>query len=406
MSYRFIRVTSIYPAYIQAFYEKKNNLNEMTYDEQLKTLAANSLELCFSFGKYLRKQGVDATEIISNDETLLNKWAKENSLKENSSIDDIILAQLKKSKPNVIWVDTTSYLNKKWVNMIKSELPSLKLIVAHICAPYNSVMAESFGSFDIVFTCSPCTFNELKGLDVNTYLLYHSFDHSVLEILKNELNDFEENDFTFTGSLLTGYGLHKTRIKYLEKLINIGVDIKIYGNIESQKTIRLKQGLHHTIKILKSFGLDKLVENNSILKKYSKYGDDEIVNYSKQLIDSVSPPVFGIEMYKALQKAKLCFNIHGDIAKKCGGNLRLFEATGVGTCLVTDFKDNLKDIFDIDKEIVTYNSVEECVEKVTWLLENPLEIKEIAIAGQERVLRDHTVERRAAEINELFKNKM
>jgi spore maturation protein CgeB len=406
MSYRFIRVTSIYPAYIQAFYEKQLNLNEMSYDEHLETLASNSLELCFSFGKYLRKLGVDASEIISNDETLLIKWAKENSLKENSTIDDIILAQLKKSKPDVIWIDTTSYLNKKWVDMIKSELPSLKLIVAHICAPYNSVMTESFGSFDIVFTCSPCTLQELKQLGVNTYLLYHSFDHSVLEILKNEKNNFEENDFTFTGSLLTGYGLHKTRIEYLEKLINIGVNIKLYGNIESQKTIRLKQGLHHTIKILKRLGLEKSFQNNSILKKYSKYGDDEIVNYSKQLINSVSKPVFGLEMYKALQKAKLCFNIHGDIAKKCGGNLRLFEATGVGTCLVTDFKDNLKDIFEVDKEIVTYNSVDDCVEKVTWLLKNPMEIKKIAKAGQERVLRDHTVERRSTEINELFKNKM
>jgi spore maturation protein CgeB len=180
----------------------------------------------------------------------------------------------------------------------------------------------------------------------------------------------------------------------------------LYGNIESQKTIRLKQGLHHTIKILKRLGLEKSFQNNSILKKYSKYGDDEIVNYSKQLINSVSKPVFGLEMYKALQKAKLCFNIHGDIAKKCGGNLRLFEATGVGTCLVTDFKDNLKDIFEVDKEIVTYNSVDDCVEKVTWLLKNPMEIKKIAKAGQERVLRDHTVERRSTEINELFKNKM
>jgi len=98
----------------------------------------------------------------------------------------------------------------------------------------------------------------------------------------------------------------------------------------------------------------------------------------------------------------LCFNIHGEIAKKCAGNVRLFEATGVGSCLVTDWKDNMSDIFKLDEEVVTYKSLDECIDKMSWLMNNPNEAKKIALAGQKRTLKDHTVENRVSQLHSLF----
>ena len=43
--------------------------------------------------------------------------------------------------------------------------------------------------------------------------------------------------------------------------------------------------------------------------------------------------------------------------------MRLFEATGSGACLVTDWKENLGELFEPDVEVVTYRSVAECVKK-------------------------------------------
>ena len=80
--------------------------------------------------------------------------------------------------------------------------------------------------------------------------------------------------------------------------------------------------------------------------------------------------------------------------------MRLFEATGVGTCLLTDWKQNLSEIFAPDLEVTTYKTAEECVDKVKWLLDHPKERKAIAEAGQARTLKEHTFEQRAAQMHE------
>ncbi len=83
--------------------------------------------------------------------------------------------------------------------------------------------------------------------------------------------------------------------------------------------------------------------------------------------------------------------------------MRLFEATGVGACLLTDRKDNLASLFEPDREVVTYGSAEEAVEKYRYLADNPRERATIAAAGQRRTLRDHGFDRRAARIDEILR---
>ena len=42
--------------------------------------------------------------------------------------------------------------------------------------------------------------------------------------------------------------------------------------------------------------------------------------------------------------------------------MRLYEATGMGSLLLTDRKDNLRQLFEEDHEIVTYESKEEALD--------------------------------------------
>jgi spore maturation protein CgeB len=124
--------------------------------------------------------------------------------------------------------------------------------------------------------------------------------------------------------------------------------------------------------------------------------------YSVALRNSIREPLFGLEMMKALARAKIGFNIHVDAAGKYAGNIRLFEVTGAGSCLVTDWKQNLHELFDIDKEIVTYSSAPECLEKVTWLLNHPAKRKAIAAAGRARTLSHHSFEVRSRQLNAII----
>ena len=62
--------------------------------------------------------------------------------------------------------------------------------------------------------------------------------------------------------------------------------------------------------------------------------------------------------------------------------MRLYEATGVGSLLITDQKDNLGELFEVGKEVVAYSSIEEAAELIRYYLDHPDEASEIARAGQ------------------------
>jgi hypothetical protein len=76
-------------------------------------------------------------------------------------------------------------------------------------------------------------------------------------------------------------------------------------------------------------------------------------------------------------------------------NYRTFETMGCGTCLLTNNTDRLLDLFTDWKHLVTYTSVDDCCEKVAWLLRNPRERQEIADAGYAEARAKHTYDNRA-----------
>ncbi len=83
--------------------------------------------------------------------------------------------------------------------------------------------------------------------------------------------------------------------------------------------------------------------------------------------------------------------------------MRLFEATGVGSCLLTDWKENLHELFAPDAEVLTYRTADEAVEKVEYILKNEAVRRQIAAAGQRRTLRDHNFDYRALQIDEIIR---
>ncbi|NIR14974.1 MAG: glycosyltransferase family 1 protein, partial [Desulfobacterales bacterium] len=101
-----------------------------------------------------------------------------------------------------------------------------------------------------------------------------------------------------------------------------------------------------------------------------------------------------MENYEISARSKIALNSHIDCFENYAGNMRLYEVTGMGACLLTDWKINLPELFEPEVEVVTYRSVEECREKVSYLLENDTERRAIAAAGQKRTLRDHTYRQR------------
>src|SRR5688500_20005103 len=82
--------------------------------------------------------------------------------------------------------------------------------------------------------------------------------------------------------------------------------------------------------------------------------------------------------------------------------MRLYEATGVGTMLLTDWKKNLPELFEPGVEVVAYRSTAECVELVEDYLARDEEREAIAKAGQKRTLCEHSYYHRMHELTDIL----
>ena len=141
------------------------------------------------------------------------------------------------------------------------------------------------------------------------------------------------------------------------------------------------------------------------LPAFNKFGFKSI--FKKDLYSNIRKKHFGelwgLEMYQVLHDSVISFNIHEDLLKGDVGNMRMFEATGVATALLNDNGGNLTDLFVPDKEIITYNSLPEAVEKLNYYLQNPKKAIEIGKNAQARTLKDYNYENYTMQVMDFFK---
>lgn len=109
--------------------------------------------------------------------------------------------------------------------------------------------------------------------------------------------------------------------------------------------------------------------------------------------------VIGEEMVKSINSYKIHINcnIADDI------NYRTFETTGCKTLLLTNYTPGLEKLFDIGKEVIVYENLEDLNNKVNYFLNNPEELNQIAEAGHKRSKENHTYFNRAQSLVEIIK---
>ncbi|AJS61353.1 spore maturation protein cgeB [Paenibacillus sp. IHBB 10380] len=79
-------------------------------------------------------------------------------------------------------------------------------------------------------------------------------------------------------------------------------------------------------------------------------------------------------------------------------NPRTFEISACGTLQMSDARDDLVRFYEPGKEIVTYSSPQDFLEKIEFYLTHEKERQEIALAALERTYRDHTYNSRVNEL--------
>lgn len=403
MSYKFLRIASLYNEYLNYYYEK--NVQIADYEYQLEHIMRDGFGTSDYLENSLKELGYETHTIIENAIHLQNRWSKEKGIKKTGI--SLINEQIKKIKPDVVYIQNTYKFNGDWVRDIKQISPSVKLIFGSCCAPANNKHINLLRSFDFIITCTPCFLHKFRDMGLHSFLIYHAFEPNVLKSIEN-FKDKKIYDVFFAGSLSDRDEMHRDRNKLIHELLESDTNLSIFSNLERGKTKTfLKQILFYSSRSLNMLGLNNIVKSNYYLKHAESWtSKPTFPHYSHQLINLAKNPIFGIDMLKEMQKSKIGLNSHIDCAEQCAGNMRMFEVTGVGSCLLTDYKNNIKELFEPDKEIITYKSADEAEEKIKWLLNNQDKLQEISLAGQEKTIKFHNYSNRAKQLNAIIKSEI
>jgi spore maturation protein CgeB len=368
---RIVFVDTYYKRFLSKHYADHPSLESESYDKQWRSLIDARFGTSDFYSKHLDDLGIEAFDLIANCAPLQSAWLNENGFGSSSlslpiphrfyrvpvagralaalpGFLSVVAKQIRSLKPDILYCHDLSFFPKSALEALR---PHVRLIVGQIA--YVLPPPDFVEGYDLILTSFPHFVSRIRANGVASEYFKLGFDPRVADAFDGVPRDI---DLSFVGAIGRS---HKNAVPLLERLCR-ETPIRIYG-----------------------YGIEDLPANSPILTRYEN-------------------EVWGLDMYRVLAGSKITLNRHIAVAENYANNMRLYEATGMGALLLTDQKDNLKDMFEPGRELETYADPEEAVAKVLALLRNPERVAEIAAAGTARTLRDHTYQARMRELLEIL----
>jgi spore maturation protein CgeB len=362
---RILVIDSYYSAFLKSLYEQHLDLAQRPYDEQLRTL----MDQCFGTGDFYSRNlialGHESTEIVANCEPLQRAWAGEQGVKlqkwaldkragmipwlrsvqDNNWFYTVLAAQVKQYRPDVLYLQDINGISAAFLREVR---PYVKLIAGQIACPISSDV--DFREYDLVLSSLPHYVRRFRAQGLSSQLFRLGFESAVLEKLTRQSSPHQVVH-------IGGYGpIHRERNELLESLTDHGIPLICWG-----------------------YGINHLSPSSSLHGCYQ--GE-----------------AWGLQMYNIRLNSRICVSKHvSEVADVYANIMTLYEATGVGTLLMIDQRDDLATLFEPGKEVIAYNSAAEAAELIEYYLTHEEERQAIAQAGQARTLREHTYRHRMEE---------
>jgi len=358
----------LYDSLIQKVYSKNPSLKSTTYRTQLETMLQEGIGGQTVFWKdYLNNNDFELQVCITNAEFVQKKWAEENNIFVDSEKwrREILFSQIQVYCPDIIFAHD-QWPFRSILNELKTKVPSIKLVIGWDGVLWHDL--DMYKEYDVILTPVKETVEYYENNNMSAFQFNFGFQPAILNKIKIREPIY---DCAFIGQVSPN-GQHSERFLMLSELSK---SVKLDIWTPSLGFNDWKRYCYHQMRRLLKFKLSEFKQVYQFWK----------MNHSD---------VYGLDMYQVIADSRIVVNNHINQAKIYAANMRLFEVTGAGACLVTDYKENLSDYFDINNEIVTYKTNAELLSKVKYLLSHDEERSKIAQAGQLRTLRDHNYQLR------------
>lgn len=405
---RFALLLDLYPSYTRQHYARLPNARRRTYEEQYEHFLSDSFGWVGCWEAGLKPLGYEVIEIFGNVEWMQKAWCREQGMPVHrlNWQTSIALEQLRVRRVEVLLIAAWSAFDAKWIQHLRSTCPAIKAVIGFVGSP-NYELA-TLGACDTVITPSKELLEVFTNHGIRAFYLRHAFNSTLLDKLPARGNPREV--VFCSGNIFRKGGYHGQREQLLVKLAQ-SVPLEIHcpqyslSRIGDVLNTNLRRAAYITAKALRADSTGRLAQRlPRLLRRAGKWSELPKPQINPELRRHMRPAVFGLEMFQKMRTAAVALNSHIDMAGATAGNLRLFEATGVGSCLLTDWKPNMPNFFVPGKEMVTYKTPEECSENAAWLLDHPGEREAIAAAGQVRTLREHTFVHRGSELHQIIED--
>lgn len=372
---RILIIDTYYPAFLQDFFAKHPGLAAQPYASQWQALMDECFGTADFYSTNLNALGHEATEVVPNCEPMQRQWAQENGLPLPKSRPRLALtrrrgipwlrrvadhgwhyavlrAQVRQFRPDVLYVQDMHSTSAAFLREVRADVG---LVVGQIASPY--ALDADLQPYDLILTSLPQFVDRFRAQGLQSDYFRIGFEPRVLQRMKLLAQQYP---LSFVGGLS---GAHTARVQFLEQ-VGRARRVDFWG-----------------------YGFDALPRASSLRRSF--HG-----------------AAWGLPMYEILQASGITLNQHGGVAEDAANNMRLYEATGVGTLLLTDDKKNLAELFEPGREVAVYSSTEECLEMIDYYLARPEERDKIAQAGQARTLREHTYFHRMQELTAILEHRL
>jgi hypothetical protein len=308
---------------------------------------------------YLNPSKYQSYYVIPSFLSLQKKWAFENGLDTAEfNSDQILFYQLETLKPDVIYLSDIPCFNFKILDFLTKK----PMVIAWHATSLPETI--NWSAIDLLLSGVGSIRSKAMELGVKASEEFMSGAPNFQQNIKS--NFLKYGDVCFSGSFI--------------------------NNLHNERAQLFNEAAHN----VEGYQFD--IYSSNIFNE----------NPSKNL--NFLPPVFARDVidvysnYKITLDARANFGLNDLSYSSETSNMRIFEATKSGSLLLTQASRNLNKYFEIDKEIVTYESKEDLFDKLEFYLcpaRDSLR-QSIAEKGYLKTINNHSIEKRAIWFNHIL----